>query len=115
MACSIPVVATGVGGVTELVCDGVTGRVLPARAIDLLARAVCELAADASMRAAMGAAGRARVLRRFDGRQQVDRIAEVMSRLCGFTAPARSDVARPAGGISGKNDRNGAPLRIASP
>jgi len=38
-----------------------------------------------------------------------------MSRLCGFTAPARSDVARPAGGISGKNDRNGAPLRIASP
>jgi len=91
MACGVPVVATAVGGVPELVCNGVTGRVVPVGAVDLVASAVCELARDAALRARMGAAARARVLRRFDARDQIERIAALMCRLCNYAGPERSD------------------------
>ncbi|QGV82099.1 glycosyltransferase [Streptomyces ficellus] len=65
MACGRPVVASAVGGQLDTVADPVTGRLVPPRDPDALARAVGELLADPAQRAACGAAGRRRVLSRY--------------------------------------------------
>jgi glycosyltransferase involved in cell wall biosynthesis len=61
MCASLPVVATDVGGVPELVIHGGTGLLVPARKPGKMADALRVLATDRSMRRWMGAAGRARV------------------------------------------------------
>jgi glycosyltransferase involved in cell wall biosynthesis len=60
MNAGTPVVATRVGGIAEVVEDGVTGRLVPPRDPDALAAAVLEVLAQ---REAMGAAGRERARR----------------------------------------------------
>ncbi|MGV9566617.1 glycosyltransferase [Streptomyces sp. NPDC003480] len=65
MACGRPVVASAVGGQLDTVADPSTGRLVPPRDPDALARAVGELLADPDARKACGAAGRRRVLRRY--------------------------------------------------
>ncbi len=60
MASGQPVVATRVGGADELVVDGVTGRLVPAKSPRDLADAVREILSDPVLREAMGRAGRAR-------------------------------------------------------
>ncbi len=65
MAMGVPVVATRVGGVAELVEDGRSGRVVSPGSAEVLATALAELAADPERRARMAAAGRERVLEGF--------------------------------------------------
>jgi glycosyltransferase involved in cell wall biosynthesis len=55
-----PVVASAVGGLAEVVHDGVTGRLVPPGAPDLLAEAVTELLLDNDKRSAMSRAIRDR-------------------------------------------------------
>lgn len=61
MAAAKPVVATCVGGVTDLVNDGVTGCLIPPADSRALAGALRELLRDPERRRSMGAAGRERV------------------------------------------------------
>jgi glycosyltransferase involved in cell wall biosynthesis len=72
MAAGLPVVATAVGGLRDTVVDTVTGRLVPPRRPDLLARVVADLLADRPGRLAMAAAGRERALAHYGW----DRIAE---------------------------------------
>ncbi len=65
MACGLPVVATDVGGVPELLDDGVTGRLVAPRDEVALAAALEPLLADADARRAMGEAGRRVARERF--------------------------------------------------
>ncbi|MGH7333496.1 MAG: glycogen synthase [Candidatus Rokuibacteriota bacterium] len=65
MACQTPVVASAVGGILEVVEDGVTGLLVPPRRPDRLAQALTALLTDRGRAEAMGAAGRARVEERF--------------------------------------------------
>ncbi|MFF5516881.1 glycosyltransferase [Streptomyces coeruleorubidus] len=65
MACGVPVVASAVGGQLDTVADPGTGRLVPPRDPEALARAVAGLLADPAARAACGAAGRRRVLGRY--------------------------------------------------
>jgi glycogen synthase len=65
MACETPVVASAVGGILEVVADGVTGLLVPPRRPDELAAALTTLLADPRRGRAMGAAGRTRVEERF--------------------------------------------------
>lgn len=65
MAAGCAVVATDVGGVTELIEDQVTGRVVPPRDPVALADAVAELMTDPSRRLELGRAGRDRYQRMF--------------------------------------------------
>jgi glycosyltransferase involved in cell wall biosynthesis len=71
MACGVPVVATDVGGVREVLLDGRAGMLVssaptssaPARdsaAADGLAQAIIDLAADEERRRTLAAGGRAR-------------------------------------------------------
>jgi glycosyltransferase involved in cell wall biosynthesis len=61
MAAGLPVVATAVGGVPEVVVDGETGMLVPPGDAPALASAIERLLEDAELRARMGAAGRRRV------------------------------------------------------
>jgi glycosyltransferase involved in cell wall biosynthesis len=60
MAAGLPVVATRVGGIPELIEAGRNGRLVEAGDIDGLVRAVAELARDPDTRARMGEANRQR-------------------------------------------------------
>jgi glycosyltransferase involved in cell wall biosynthesis len=64
-----PVVATGVGSVTEAVVDGTTGLVVPPDDVDALRAALERLSADPDERRRMGGAGRARALAHFTADQ----------------------------------------------
>jgi glycosyltransferase involved in cell wall biosynthesis len=57
MAAGVPVVATAVSGIPEIITDGETGRLVPQRRPDLLADALAELLTDPARRDGLGAAG----------------------------------------------------------
>lgn len=61
MASSLPVVATGVGGIPDLVADGVTGTLAPPSDPAALAGALAEYVRTPARARAHGAAGRARI------------------------------------------------------
>jgi 2-deoxystreptamine N-acetyl-D-glucosaminyltransferase/2-deoxystreptamine glucosyltransferase len=60
MACGVPVVATDVGGIPEVVVDGITGLLVPADDVGALGGAVDRLLRDEPLRERMGRAARLR-------------------------------------------------------
>jgi L-malate glycosyltransferase len=65
MACEVPVVASHVGGVPELVEDGVTGILCPADDLNAMAAASIRLLVDDKLHARMASAARQRAIERF--------------------------------------------------
>jgi glycosyltransferase involved in cell wall biosynthesis len=86
MTMRVPVIATSVGGISEVIDDGVDGLVLPPRDPGAWARAIDELLSDGERRARMGARGRKKAEREFSARRHASEIMEVY-RLA--TAPRR--------------------------
>jgi glycosyltransferase involved in cell wall biosynthesis len=72
MAAGLPVVATDVGGLREVVDDDRTGLLAPAKGDTALAEHVLRLAADPDLRRTMGIAGRARAKQYFDESRMAD-------------------------------------------
>jgi glycosyltransferase involved in cell wall biosynthesis len=66
MAAGLPVVASNVGGLRELVRDGETGVLVPAGDPAALADALRPLLADPQLRRRLGSAGRVRAKTLFD-------------------------------------------------
>ena len=66
MAAGLPVVASSVGGVPELVVEGETGLLVPPGDPHALAAAMERLLDDPALRRRLGAAGRTRVSEHFD-------------------------------------------------
>ncbi|MSR61787.1 MAG: N-acetyl-alpha-D-glucosaminyl L-malate synthase BshA [Planctomycetes bacterium] len=77
MSCGVPVVATAVGGVPEVIRDGETGLLSPADDQDQFAARVGELLFDRERARAMGRAARADVLARFATGPVVDRYEQL--------------------------------------
>lgn len=70
MSARLPILASRVGGVPEMITDGVNGRLLPAGDPSHLSAACLELLAFPETRASMGRQGRAIVEQKFDVRVQ---------------------------------------------
>jgi glycosyltransferase involved in cell wall biosynthesis len=64
-AAGLPIVATRAGGMPEIVRDGENGILVPIADVPALTAAILRLLENADLRARMGAAGRALVLREF--------------------------------------------------
>lgn len=77
LASRIPVVASRVAGVPELVQDGVTGFTVPPGDVDSLAERMTSLLSDPVRARAMGEAGRVVVEREFDIRTETLWLAEI--------------------------------------
>jgi glycosyltransferase involved in cell wall biosynthesis len=80
MACSRAVVGTRAGGIPEVVVPGQTGLLVAPHDEPALADAIVELLRDPVRRAAMGAAGRARVVEQFSVEKMVLGTLAVYSR-----------------------------------
>ena len=102
MASGVPVVATRVAGVGELVEDGVSGYLVPPGDPTPLAESVAKLIEDPTLRSRFGAAGRARVEKEFDVRQEAARLRGIL------TAALRAEG---GAGIRPERDHIGAALR----
>lgn len=84
-ACGLPVVVSRVGGLPEVVEDGVTGIVVPKEDPTSAATAIAALLQDEAKRADMGAKGRGRVLGHYEWETCVDRqLAVIGSAIANF-------------------------------
>lgn len=95
MATRLPVLATRVSAVPEVVVDGQTGVLVPPSDPSAVADAMLALARDPGTRRRMGEAGRARVLERFDLDRMVEETlavyAAALSPREGVKAPRAAD------------------------
>lgn len=102
MASGIPVVASGVAGVGELVENGVSGFTVPPGDVDTLAARIGALLADPELRARMGAAGRAKVKAEFDLEKEVAWLSDIFEGALadklpeGLRPSVRADLSAPA-------------------
>jgi glycosyltransferase involved in cell wall biosynthesis len=93
-AMELPVVASRVHGIPDVVQDGRTGLLVPPRDVDALAGAIGRLAGDAELRAAMGRAGRVFVEQRYRWQENAAQMERLYRHLLApFTqGPSRATV-----------------------
>jgi len=77
MAAGAPVVATAVGGTTELIIDDATGFLAPPADADALARRILDALQNPEWSARMAAQGRRRVLSEFSMRRMVESVEQL--------------------------------------
>lgn len=80
MACGLPVVATRVGGIPEIVCDGATGFLVAPGDIDGLAQAVLKLIRNKEARVQMGLQGRYFILNHHSQEQLTTALIQIYER-----------------------------------
>lgn len=82
MAIGVPPVAFKVGGLPEVIEDGVTGFLVEPGDVDSMTARVLELIASPDLRARMGAEGRASARRRFSGEQALESYLSIYRTAC---------------------------------
>jgi glycosyltransferase involved in cell wall biosynthesis len=90
MASGLPVVASKVGGIPEVVSDGEHGLLVPAGDAEALAQALARYARDPELGSRHGRAGRARVEERFSMRAMLASYGDLYDGLCRRKAPVSS-------------------------
>lgn len=80
-ACERAVVVSNVGGLPEVVEDGVTGFVVPPMNPEKAAEAIEKLVLDLELRRTMGRAGRARVKKYYDWNDNVHQMINIYERI----------------------------------
>ncbi len=82
MACQVPVVATRIGGMTEIVEEQKSGLLVEAGNASALAQAILRLLADENLRKSMGEAGRKRVVGVFSWEQIAENLLNQYMNIC---------------------------------
>ena len=82
MCFACPSVAAHVGGIPEVIEDNTTGLLVPFGDVDKLARSVESLIQDATLRAKLGTAARARAREKFSAQTIVPRYETLYRRVC---------------------------------
>lgn len=77
MAMRLPVVASDISGIGELVDDGVSGRLVPPNDVAALAGAIAELLDDRERRRAFARAGAEKVAAVFDREKNIEELADL--------------------------------------
>jgi glycosyltransferase involved in cell wall biosynthesis len=77
MAAGLPVVATSVGGIPDVVTQGLHGRLVPPGDVPALTEAIRLIATNPSMGVRMGEAGRAAVIQQHRSDVVVGRLEEL--------------------------------------
>ena len=92
LASGIPVVATNVGGVNDIVEVGCTGLLHSVGDLDGLANSIATLMSDQSMRKAMGKSARKRVEEKFELKDSVSQTSELLRSLTKIDCHSESSV-----------------------
>jgi len=103
MASGLPVTSTNVGGVSEVVLSGVTGKLVPMGDPLALAEALSEYVLDSNLRVRHGAAGRERVETAFSLSDMVSAYTALYDGLLGN--PTRYPQTTVNSGVAGRRDR----------
>lgn len=77
MAAGKPVVATNVGGIPEIIEDGVNGFLIPPRKPKAISDAVLKILKDKELARSLGRAGRKTVVARFTGKEMIARLENI--------------------------------------
>lgn len=113
MALGLPVVASNVMGIPELVEDGVTGLLAPPGLPGPLADRIEQLACNRGLRHRLAAAARIKVAKGFDGERWIEKLWSCFAEVANGE-PAHSchrvDTARPAIDIEGESSQPSQPL-----
>lgn len=80
MACALPIVTTAVGGLTEVIHDGETGLIVPAKNPEVLADAIADLLLHPGKAARLAAAARTLAEARCGEALMLDRMEEIFRR-----------------------------------
>ncbi len=81
MAAGRPIVAAATGGLPEMIVEGETGRLVPPRDPEAMARAITALLRDEAARSRMGRAGAARAASHFSLRAHATRVMSLYEEL----------------------------------
>ena len=94
MACRVPTIGTAVGGVPELIEDGVNGRLFPVGDMDGMARAAIDLLSDDAKHDAMAAAGRQTAQKKFCATRIIPQYEAYYERVLERAAAGSTEVRR---------------------
>jgi sugar transferase (PEP-CTERM/EpsH1 system associated) len=95
MACGLPVVSTRVGGIPDLVPEGVAGALVPAQDPAALAAALAGYAADPERVRREGVAARRRIEQRYSIQAMLSAYLALYDRLTGVPTPLNTAIEQP--------------------
>ncbi len=97
MASGLPVAATGVGAIPELIENGITGLLVPPESPEALSQAIGSLLSDASLRHRLGAAGQRNVAEKFSAERMAEDYMEFYKQALSVRNLAKDGLGRPGG------------------
>jgi glycosyltransferase involved in cell wall biosynthesis len=97
MAAGLPVIACRVGGIPELVEDGVTGILVPPNDPDALGAAIARVLESPTLAAALGSAAREKIAKHFSMPRMIAGFTDVLLEQLGHRASGIQVGTQPSG------------------
>ena len=95
MMAATPAIVTRVGGMPELIQDGVTGRIVPARSPAALREAILWMLANRERARRLGEQARQQALARFTRSRMMQEYVQLFAKMCGRSTGATNRSSTP--------------------